>query len=166
MISYCHGLVAQVAATTAELTKLDPTDAIDIETYILARRRTIAYLPLVAFMQYAHSIDIPDECYYHPAVQELAMLACDIITIQNDIFSFPKEQLRNEAETNVITLYRRQGCSMQGAFNEAGELLRERHRRWYMALADIPSWGEALDVQMQSFIRGIRNGMKANALWQ
>ena len=166
MISYCRGLVEQVAATTAPATQVDPAVAVDIEAYILARRRTIAYLPLVAFMQYAHDIDIPDECYYHPAVQELAMLACDVITIQNDIFSFPKEQRRDEAETNVITLYRRRGLPMQDAFDAAGELLRDRHRRWYITLAGVPTWGEELDVQMQRFIRGIQDGMKANAVWQ
>ena len=36
----------------------------------------------------------------------------------------------------------------QEAFDYMGELLKARFREWYLALADLPQWGEAIDMQV------------------
>ena len=67
---------------------------------------------------------------------------------------------------NIIVLYRRQGYSAQEAYDQAGELLKERQREWYLALARIPSWGEQIDRQVQRYIQGVQDGVIANLNWR
>ncbi|GAT29770.1 terpene synthase metal binding domain protein [Aspergillus luchuensis] len=66
------------------------------------------------------------------------------ISRQNDILSYCKEEV---------------------AFNHVGEMLIERYRDWYLALAALPTWGERIDADVQEYIRGVQNVVRANLHW-
>jgi hypothetical protein len=83
---------------------------------------------------------------------------------QNDILSFHKEQAHG-VNTNVIKWYMDSGLSQQEAYNETDELLKYRYRRWYLALADLPIWGEDVDMQVQKYIEGCKDVVLANLNW-
>jgi len=53
----------------------------------------------------------------------------------------------------------------QMAFNYVGSMLISRYRDWYLALAELPSWGERIDYAVQEYIRGVANIVKANLNW-
>lgn len=45
-------------------------------------------------------------------------------------------------------------------------MLRERYREWYLALADLPVWGEGVDGQVHRYVKGIQDVTSANAHWR
>lgn len=45
-------------------------------------------------------------------------------------------------------------------------MIRERYRQWYLALAKLPTWGEEIDRQVHSYIKGVENIILANANWR
>lgn len=54
----------------------------------------------------------------------------------------------------------------QAAFDHIGDMLGSRYRDWYLALADLPSWGPQIDAHVQGYIRGVQNVVKANLHWR
>lgn len=76
-----------------------------------------------------------------------------------------RHQLLDE-NSNLIKIYLRDGFSVQAAFDEAGKLLATCYRDWYLALADLPSWGEDVDAQVQTYIEGLQNVVLANIHWR
>lgn len=54
----------------------------------------------------------------------------------------------------------------QEAFDQMGELLKARFREWYLALAELPQWGEAIDTQVQKYISGVQDVVLANLNWR
>lgn len=59
-----------------------------------------------------------------------------------------------------------QGRDLQSSFDTAGELLRTRYRGWYLALAELPTWGEEIDRQVQVYINDVQNVTLANLNWR
>ena len=54
----------------------------------------------------------------------------------------------------------------QEAFDQMGELLKARLRGWHLALADLPQWGEAIDMQVQKYIGAVQDVVLANLNWR
>lgn len=67
---------------------------------------------------------------------------------------------------NLITVLQRSGMSTQAAFDRAGEMLKECYRNWFLAQAEIPQFGEAIDVEVQKYVLAIRDVMTASLNWQ
>lgn len=75
--------------------------------------------------------------------------------------------LQREGVThNVVANCRQSGMPAQKAFDHIGNILMNRVRDWYRALADLPSWGEKVDSEVQQYIRGVRNVVMANLNWR
>ena len=54
----------------------------------------------------------------------------------------------------------------QEAYDRIDILLKERYREWYLAQADLPQWGEAIDSQVQKYIRAMQDVVTANMYWR
>lgn len=67
---------------------------------------------------------------------------------------------------NIISLFMKKGLSCQQAYDAAGERLRALHREWYLAMADLPLWGEEVDAQAQEYVRGCQLLILANVNWR
>lgn len=67
---------------------------------------------------------------------------------------------------NLVAICRHNGMPAQVAFNHVGEMLIERYRDWYLALAALPTWGERIDADVQEYIRGVQNVVRANLHWR
>ena len=67
---------------------------------------------------------------------------------------------------NIIHLFRQDGLSQQEAYDKVGDLLNKRYRAWYLAHSEIPLWGEAVDVQVQLYVKGCQDVVLANANWR
>lgn len=63
-------------------------------------------------------------------------------------------------------LCRRKGMSAQEAFDYLDSKLRTLYREWYLTMADVPQWGEKIDSQVQTYIEGLENSVKANLAWR
>lgn len=56
--------------------------------------------------------------------------------------------------------------SAQQAFDTIGRLLEEQFKRWDIAEASVPSWGEPIDSQVKKYIDGIKAVVRANLYWR
>ena len=50
--------------------------------------------------------------------------------------------------------------------DEAGRMIQQRYRRWYMALADMPSWGSQMDRVVLKYLDGLRGIVLGSLLWR
>lgn len=74
----------------------------------------------------------------------------------NDILSFRKDLLLG-VDHNLILLLVEQGGTMQEAADRMGRMIDDCYRRWYLALAELPIWGEAADREALRFAEVCRN---------
>lgn len=56
--------------------------------------------------------------------------------------------------------------SVQQAMDCVGEIFVDCYRKWYVALADVPIYGETVDRELQKYIEGCRNIALGNLHWQ
>ncbi|KAL3482851.1 terpene synthase metal binding domain protein [Aspergillus germanicus] len=157
MHDYCMGSLVQVQKAS---TKTYPS----IEEMLELRRQSSGVAPLFALVEYAHKLDIPDAVFETKSIQEIERTGVDLVLIQNDILSYCKEE-REGVSHNLVAIARRTEMSAQAAFTHVGDMLLERYRDWYLALAELPSWGEDVDVQVQEYIEGVRSVVRANLGW-
>ncbi|GLA72902.1 terpene cyclase [Aspergillus tubingensis] len=160
MQDYSEACIQQVIMQT----KFQGSETLSVDEFIAWRRASIATMPIIALFEYAYGLNIPDEVFECSSIKELERVSTEVAAIQNDIVSYRKEQLLDE-NSNLIKIYLRDGFSVQAAFDEAGKLLATCYRDWYLALADLPSWGEDVDAQVQTYIEGLQNVVLANIHW-
>ncbi|RAK94265.1 terpene synthase metal binding domain protein [Aspergillus costaricaensis CBS 115574] len=160
MQDYSEACIQQVIMQS----RFQGSETLSVDEFIAMRRGSIATTPLFALFEYAYGLNIPDEVFECSSIKELERVSTEVTVIQNDIVSYRKEQLLDE-NSNLIKIYLRDGFSVQAAFDEAGKLLATCYRDWYLALADLPSWGEDVDAQVQTYIEGLQNVVLANIHW-
>ncbi|KAL7948162.1 isoprenoid synthase domain-containing protein [Trichoderma barbatum] len=154
---YCRGALMQI---DSQYSGKRPT----LEEIAMIRRESAGCRPLYHLVEYAHGLQVPDEVFDHPVIQELENLGMDMVAISNDILSYRKEQAEGVPH-NMVAVCRLNGMSAQKAFDKVGELLEGRYRRWDRAEARVPSWGREADVQVQKYIEGIKCVVRANLNW-
>jgi hypothetical protein len=84
---------------------------------------------------------------------------------QNDILSYAKEQSEGVPH-NLIAVLRAKGVLTQRAFDMAGEMLKQCYREWFLARAELPSFGEAVDREVEKYVLAIQRVMLASLHWQ
>lgn len=81
-----------------------------------------------------------------------------------DIVSY-KEDVKSGIEHNFVTVLKKNGFTTQQAMDRAGELQDECYRRWYLALASMPVWGEATDREVLRYIEACHSFPLGDLLW-
>lgn len=54
----------------------------------------------------------------------------------------------------------------QTAYDRVGEEIKRRYRDWYIALAEVPSWREYIDAQVQTYVHALQDVVLANLNWR
>ena len=67
---------------------------------------------------------------------------------------------------NIVAALRATGLTTQEAFDHAGVEITKRLHEWYITMAEVQSWGESIDRQVQRYIRGVRDVVTANLNWR
>ncbi|KAG9232758.1 isoprenoid synthase domain-containing protein [Amylocarpus encephaloides] len=168
MSRYCEGVLEHVGHASQGTTP-------ELEEYISVRRRGVGVEPVLALVQYAECIDVTDAAFEHHSVQELQRVVTDVIFLQNDILSYSKEEARPRIPKscyrdegvphNIIMVFRSQGCTTQEAYDKAGDMLKDCYRDWYLTQAALPQYGEAMDAEIQRYIKALQNVMTASLHW-
>ncbi|KAL8788297.1 MAG: hypothetical protein Q9195_007353 [Heterodermia aff. obscurata] len=156
-IDYVDGVLRQVEVVASAVRP-------DEEEYIAMRRRSIGVTPCLVFIEYCYGLDLPDEVAQDAAIQQLQKLAKELVVIQNDAVSFLKE-LADGIDQNLVAFYGRRGLPPQEAYDRIDILYKARCRQWYLAWADVPQWGEAIDKQVQKYIHSMQALVAANLHW-
>ena len=67
---------------------------------------------------------------------------------------------------NMVTICQMTGMSAQQAFDTVGKLLQSTYHQWDEAEKKVPSWGEAIDLEVRKYIEGIKAVVHANLRWR
>ncbi|GKU08468.1 unnamed protein product, partial [Fusarium langsethiae] len=113
---------------------------------------------------FAEGIDLPQDVMDHPSIEAISRITCDLVTLQNDLCSYRKDLIQGE-DSNIMFILRDQGMTDQEAADEIGEMLYDCYRRWHMAIANLPFWGEGVDRDVIKFVNGCRNIALGNLHW-
>ena len=136
-----------------------------ISRYIAHRIYSISVTPLFTFIEYACSLHLPNYVFEQEAMLELERVAVELQMLGNDCVSYHRERALG-CEHNIVHWFRHHGLTEQEAYDRVHELMRERYRSWYLALAELPIWGEEIDRQVQRYIKGMQDVALANAHWR
>jgi hypothetical protein len=84
----------------------------------------------------------------------------------NDVLSYRKD-LELGVDFNLITLLMNKDCfSVQQAMDKIGEMIQNCYRQWFLALADLPSYGENVDREVMKFVDVCRAMAHGNLYWR
>ncbi|KAI4107530.1 MAG: hypothetical protein L6R37_001490 [Teloschistes peruensis] len=136
----------------------------DVQEYMDMRRGTIGAYPAIALTEYAVGINLSNEIVNHPSLQECMCVSADLVLLVNDILSYKKD-IALGVDHNLIFLLMEQGRTPQEAIDEAGVMLDNCYKRWYIAPANMPIWGEETDRQVLKFVDACRNVALGNLYW-
>ncbi|KAK2754618.1 terpene synthase metal binding domain protein [Colletotrichum kahawae] len=114
--------------------------------------------------RYALGIEAPEHIISHPSIKACQEVAVDLVLLDNDILSYKKDLIEGE-DLSVIGILRSQGYTLQEAMDEAGRMIDVRYRRWYEALAQMPSWGSKQDRLVLKYLGGLRDIALGSLLW-
>ncbi|KAK0654088.1 Presilphiperfolan-8-beta-ol synthase [Lasiodiplodia hormozganensis] len=160
-VHFCHSVAELHGEEFDDMVVME-----NIRRYLQVRAQNIGLYPLLALEEYAYGIDLPQEVVEHEAIQEIERLVAEILTLQNDILSYHREHSVGHSQ-NLISIFRRRlGFTQQQSYDKADELLHRCYRRWYIAHADVPCWGEKVDAQVQQYLKACLDVLKANVHWR
>ncbi|KAI1206482.1 Presilphiperfolan-8-beta-ol synthase [Annulohypoxylon truncatum] len=156
---FFDGLIEQVRATESQKTL-----ALSIEEYLHLRRGTIGIYPGISLIEYAQGIELPLNILKHPSLQECMCVSADLALLANDILSYKKD-IAMGVDQNIIILLMNQGLSAQQALNRISDMINECYKRYYVALANMPIWGEKTDRSVLRFVEACRDAALGNLHW-
>ncbi|KAI0516858.1 Presilphiperfolan-8-beta-ol synthase [Xylaria bambusicola] len=130
---------------------------INAQTYIEMRSGTIGLYPALIVCQFAENIKIPGSVFSHSSIQECMRLSAELCVLVNDVVSYRKELVRDVyrelgVDYNLISILGDKGLSVQQSMDELGVMVNNCYRRWYTALAELPSFGEEIDREVLKFV--------------
>lgn len=84
----------------------------------------------------------------------------------NDVLSYRKD-LELGVDHNLMSLLmQRDNLSAQQAVDMIGDMVNDCYRRWYLALAELPSYGEKIDYNVMKFVEICRAVAQGNLYWR
>ncbi|KAI0536211.1 isoprenoid synthase domain-containing protein [Xylaria digitata] len=156
----CLFAILQQVWLAQSKTGLDVT----IPDYMETRRQSIGSYCLFVVVEWAHGIKLTQDIFDHPSVATCERAAADLTWLVNDILSYKKD-IGFGVEHNIICLLKRQGCSEQEAMDRTGEVMEQCQKDWHNAVANLPSWGEETDKEVQRYLGACRDVARANLWW-
>ncbi|TGJ85524.1 hypothetical protein E0Z10_g3263 [Xylaria hypoxylon] len=156
----CLFAILQQVWLAQSKTGLDVT----IPDYMETRRQSIGSYCLFVVVEWAHGIKLTQDIFDHPSVVTCERAAADLTWLVNDVLSYKKDMAFG-VEHNLICLLKRQGCSEQEAMDRTGDIMDQCQNDWDNAVANLPSWGEETDKEVQRYLGACRDVARANLWW-
>ncbi|KAF2761567.1 terpenoid synthase [Pseudovirgaria hyperparasitica] len=157
MVDYCNGTLEQVQ-------KVQDDNVPAIEEFLAMRRRSVCVSALFALIEYVHNLDIPDYVFENAAIREIEEAGIDIILMHNDLLSYYKEE-SERVPHNLVAVARMSGMTGQEAVSFIGSSIDKRYSDLRKAASLVPLWGTPVTAEVEKYIQGIRNVIKANLYW-
>ena len=156
-----------------------------IDEYLKNRRENIGARP--SYVPAELGLDLPDEAFYHPVIQELSYHIADLIILGNvrtlefrirassgpdlrlflqDIASYNKEQANGDDRHNIITIAMHQfNTDFEGAMDWVLQYHEEVETKFLDGLKRVPSFGPKVDEQIQEYITALAIWPRCNDCW-
>lgn len=121
---------------------------------------------LVWFVLCGMEMDLPDEVFYHPAIVDMVECAADLVTVENDMLSWNREQASGNDHNSLITVVMLElGLEIGSAMGWAAAYHTKLKKRFIDGLAKIPSWGPSTDILVKEYLDGLGNWVRASNVW-
>ncbi|WDK21094.1 terpene synthase metal binding domain-containing protein [Colletotrichum graminicola] len=130
-----------------------------LQDMLQTRRLSVGVAPLYHLVEYAHSLQLPDEVFEDPAIQALERLGADFVILT--IFF----RISEGCPFNMVAASQMNGNSAQEAFDIVGSLLEESYIEWDEVISRMPCWDVDVDSEVERYIKGIQNVVQANIGW-
>ncbi|KAF7531580.1 hypothetical protein G7054_g8743 [Neopestalotiopsis clavispora] len=125
------------------------------EDYLRERVDNIGIWPSVAIGEQCLRLEIPHECMEHPYLEDMRTWCSELVTLQNDLFSYRKERLANDCDYNAITcVMYHLGLDLHGATREK-----------VISHDGYPSYGADLDTQIAQYTGVLADWIRGNYEW-
>uniref|UniRef100_A0A8H7Y3N7 Terpene synthase n=1 Tax=Psilocybe cubensis TaxID=181762 RepID=A0A8H7Y3N7_PSICU len=132
------------------------------DEYMAARRDNIGSYPCFAFLEMSLNLDIPHEIMEHPTIVQLQKDTTDMILLFNDIASYKKEFLADDADYNAVTVVmHHHNVNVQDAVNWICDIHQEIANN-FLKLRDevkmkvnFPDFGEEINHQIEAYVDGL-----------
>ncbi|KAJ7753354.1 terpenoid synthase [Mycena maculata] len=144
-----------------------------VDEYMIARRNNIGSDPSFALLEISLGLDLPHEVMEHPAIVSLNRDTTDMIILANDMCSYKKEVLGNDADYNAVTV-----IMVNEKTDVAGGIqwISDRHDDIvdnFLTIRDdvlehkngVPSWGKDIDDQVVKYIEGLGQWIRGHDSW-
>jgi len=141
-------------ATVSEAEYREQGTVLGLNDYLELRRGNSGAFLAFAMIECILSIDLQPEVFNHPALWNLTKIAADMFSIQNDVYSYNKEQACGHSANNIITVIRHgRGVDLQEAMDIAGETFANCGEEFNMWKEKLPSWGPEVDAAVAEYIK-------------
>ncbi|KAG2081473.1 isoprenoid synthase domain-containing protein [Suillus cothurnatus] len=118
-----------------------------------------------ALIEFANQIDLPEEVVSHPVIKALEEATNDFVSWSNDIFSYNMEQSHHSTHNLVAVLMIDQGLNLQDAVDYCTRLCNISLQRFEENRAILPSWGEEVDKDVATYVKGLQNWITGPLQW-
>ena len=116
----------------------DRLDAIDTETAFEIRRFDIGMDAVIDLIEVAEGIEVPEALFGTTQIQSLRQGVVDIVILQNDVFSLPKD--RRQQEVNVVlAVERSEKRTAEEALVRAAAMVEEKVQQFLAVKAQLPA---------------------------
>ncbi|KAG2139215.1 isoprenoid synthase domain-containing protein [Suillus clintonianus] len=137
----------------------------DIESYIELRRDLSGCKACFSLIKFVSGIDLPDEVVSDPVIMALEEATNNFVSWSNDIVSYNMQQSHRSTHNLVAVLMVDQGLDLQGAVDYCGWLCNISLQRFEENLAMLPSWGDVVDKQVATYVRGLQSWITGSLHW-
>jgi hypothetical protein len=131
--------------------------------YVEYRRHTSAVYVFFALIELVEQVSLPADVRKH--LRALEIRANDGVCWVNDMSSLDKELRAGDVHNLVIVLQHEYGLSIQAAMEQAARLFNTRMREYVELEQRLPSFGAAIDEQVQRYLKGLRCWVRGNMDW-
>ncbi|KAH9478062.1 Delta(6)-protoilludene synthase [Psilocybe cubensis] len=143
-----------------------------VEEYMVARRDNIGASPCYAFLEMSLNLNIPSHIMQHPVIARLERDTTDMILLLNDLASYKKEYLADDADYNLVTVVMHNNnvgiddavkwiCDIHDETGNNFLKLRDEVK----AKLNFPDYGEDINRQIECYIDGLGNWVRGNEEW-
>ncbi|KAJ7125817.1 terpenoid synthase [Mycena crocata] len=118
------------------------------EEYMILRRKTISVDPSYTMQELG--MDLVDEVYNHPVINELRQISVDIVLLDNDICSYNDKEFASGDDSvlhNIVTIIMHEkGMSLDDAMNWVATRRKDLTSRFINLYTKVPTFGGDIDV--------------------
>jgi hypothetical protein len=136
-----------------------------LEDYIRIRELSVAIYPMLDLLEVQEGTVLPDTVVTHPAVLRLARLATRLTAWLNDLYTLPKELLRENDPFNlVLVLQRERALSLEDAYTAALQIHDADLEEFLLLEASLPDFG-TYRAAVRNYVRDMGLMLRGQQTW-
>lgn len=137
----------------------------DLATYARMRPVTGGMHVDACLIEMTRRMVLPSDVLGHPAVRYLTRASNNAVCWANDLFSLEKELKSGDVHNLVVVLRDAHGLTLPEAVERATEMHDAEVGGFLEAESRLPSFGAAIDANLERYLSGLRARMRGNLDW-